>query len=182
MNDRPSTIETDRLVLRPFETIDTGAYAAVRAKAEVVRYLPGGEEAALRAGEIAARTVQTFASLWGDQDGPGYGPWAMIDRQSGALIGHVGLRLLDEMNGETEILYMLDSAYWGRGLATEGALAARDYGFDRLRLNRLIALALPENKASQKVMQKIGMTQAPGLVDAFGLRLVFSSMTASDPR
>ena len=58
--------------------------------------------------------------------------------ESGALIGHVGLRLLDEMNGETEILYMLDSAYWGRGLATEGALAARDYGFDQLKLKRLM--------------------------------------------
>lgn len=175
-----TALETDRLILRPFERTDITAYAQLRCKPEVVRYLPGGEAAASRADEIAGRSVTAFASLWFDPDGPGYGPWAAIDRRSGALIGHIGLRRLDDMGGETEILYMLDSAVWGQGMATEGALAARDFAFQRLKLTRMIGMAAPENAGSLRVMEKIGMRRTPGLMDAFGMRVAFCSMSASD--
>lgn len=163
-------IETDRLLLRPFEPADTEAYAAIRARPEIARFLLGGEAAASRAHEVAERVVTSFAGSW---DGsPGYGPWAAIEKASGRLVGHVGLRLLPELGQETEILYMIDSPAWGRGYATEGAVAARDFGFGRLGLPRLIALALPDNAASIRVMQKIGMRREAGLVEAFGLQLV----------
>lgn len=165
-----SVIETARLRLRPFREGDVAAYAAIRAKPEVVRFLPGGAESAARAHEIANRTVTGFAQLWrGD---PGYGPWAVTERSSGRLIGHLGLRQLPELAGETEVLYLLDSSAWGRGYATEGAAAARDYGFGALGLARLIALALPDNAASLRVLEKIGMRREPGLITAFGLEVV----------
>ena len=163
-------IETERLLLRPFRPSDLEAYAAIRAKPEVVRFLPGGAESAARADEIAARSVSLFERLW--REDPGYGPWAAIESASGRLVGHLGLRQLPELDGETEILYLLDSAVWGRGYATEGAAAARDYAFGPLGLARLIALALPENAASLRVMEKIGMRREDGTVEAFGLELV----------
>ena len=128
-------IETSRLTLRPFALGDIDAYAAIRAKPEVVRFLSGGEAAAAQAHEIADRTVRACLAAW--SDGPGYGPWAVVETSSGRLIGHLGLRWLPELGGETELLYLLyllyllDSAAWGRGYATEGALAALDYGSAR---------------------------------------------------
>ena len=163
-------IETERLLLRTFRPSDLEAYAAIRAKPEVVRFLPGGAESAARAQEIAARSVALFERLWCED--PGYGPWAAVESATGRLIGHLGLRHLPELGGETEILYLLDSAVWGRGYATEGAAAARDYAFGALDLARLIALALPENAASLRVMEKIGMRREAGLIEAFGLDLV----------
>lgn len=77
---------------------------------------------------------------------------------------------------------MLESAVWGRGLASEGARAARDYGFGHLGLDRLIAMALPGNPASLRVMERVGMTREPGLLDAFGLKVVRYTMRTSDPR
>ena len=137
------TIETDRMLLRPFEPDDVAAYAAIRAKPEVVRHLPGGEATVQQADEIAKRIVLDFAAQW---DKVGYGPWAVIEATSGRLLGHTGLRRLPEMGGETKILYMLDSSAWGRGLAAEAAIAARDFAFTKAGLSRVIAMALPEKR------------------------------------
>ena len=113
-------VETERLDLRPFEAGDVDWYAAIRAKPEVVRHLPGGEPTAARARPIAEATAPHFAGLWREV---GYGPWAVVERQSGRPLGHAGVRLLPEL-GETEILYMLDTPAWGRGYATEAGRAA----------------------------------------------------------
>jgi ribosomal-protein-alanine N-acetyltransferase len=146
----PGTIETARLVLRPFTLDDVPDYAAIRANPEVMRFFPATDEAP----EVGAlRVIAHFMGHWRD---PGYGPWAAIEKASGRLIGHLGLRHMPEF-GETEILYILDSAVWRRGLATEGAAAARDHAFDILGLDRVMAIALPENVASTGVMTKIGM-------------------------
>jgi ribosomal-protein-alanine N-acetyltransferase len=158
-------VETPRLRLRPFAPADIPAYAAIRAKPEVLRFLPGGEARAATAKADAARLGPLFAAQWEEV---GYGPWAVEERATGALLGHCGLRRPPEFGGETEILYMLDSAAWGRGLATEGAAAARDHGLGALGLPRLVALALPENRASIRVMEKIGM-RPDGEFTAWGL-------------
>jgi len=157
---------TDRLQLRPFELTDTGWYAAIRAKPEVVRYLPGGEATTARAQPIAVATVAHFAKAW---TAVGYGPWAVVERRTGRPIGHAGVRHIAEM-GETEVLYMLDSSAWGLGYATEAALAARDFAFEVLQLGRLAAFVVPENLASVAVIEKLGMT-FEGIGPAFGLEV-----------
>lgn len=162
------TVKTARLLLRPFAPSDIPAYAAIRAKPEVMRFLPGGEARAATARQDAEQLVPRFAALW---DEVGYGPWAAVDRASGALLGHIGLRRLPEFADETEVLYTLDSAVWGRGLATEGAMAARDYAWRVLGFRRLIGLVLPSNAASLGVLERIGMRRE-GFVEAFGLKLV----------
>jgi ribosomal-protein-alanine N-acetyltransferase len=89
-------------------------------------------------------------------DRRGYGVWVLGDLATEAFVGHCGLRYLDEIQ-DTEILYALTRSYWGRGLATEAAGAALRFGFDRAGLDRIIALAVPENTASLRVMDKVGM-------------------------
>ncbi len=157
---------TARLVLRPFASSDVDAYAAIRAKPEVVSMLPGGPGAAARARADAAHLVSTWAG-----GRPGAAPWAVEAREDGRLLGHLGLRPLPELGGETELLYMLDSAAWGRGIATEGGAAALEAGFGPLGLRRVIALARPENAASVAVMRKLGM-RFEGEMRVFGVQAV----------
>jgi RimJ/RimL family protein N-acetyltransferase len=132
-----------------------------------MRHMPGGGEArAARAGAEAPRPSPASPRCgrrWATALGGG-GP------RDGRLLGHAGLRLLPELGGETEILYLLDSACWGRGLATEAAAAARDAGLGPLGLGQLVAYAAPENRASTRVMEKIGMRRdGPSPVRVFGL-------------
>lgn len=170
----PDMIETERLCLRPFAESDIPAYALIRAKPAVVRFLPGGSAGIDEAHERAVRTVRHFRTVWKDD---GFGPWAVVERRNSRLRGHLGLRRLPELQGQTELLYMLDEEVWGLGFATEGALASLAYGFDVLGLDRIIALALPENRPSMAVMERVGMTRNPASVSAFGMELVQYSMS-----
>ena len=89
----------------------------------------------------------------------GFGPYAVVERTSQKVIGYCGLFFFLEINGqaEVEIGYRLARASWGCGYATETALAVRDYAFNSLGQKRLIALIDPQNAASIRVAEKLGM-------------------------
>ncbi len=91
----PQSVETERLLLRPFVDDDFVAYERIRANPEVARYLPGGIAAVKSAPERARQTIQGFARHWRER---GFGPWAVIDNQTRVLIGHCGLRYLSEFD------------------------------------------------------------------------------------
>jgi ribosomal-protein-alanine N-acetyltransferase len=147
-----TTLETERLRLRRFTLDDLADYAEIRARPEVARWLPRKEAEDESWPALALRLVGHFDDCWRTQ---GYGPWAAVDRASGRLLGHLGIRWLPEFEG-AELLWALEPSVWGRGYATEGAVAARDFAFERLGLERLIAIALPDNAASRRVMEKAG--------------------------
>jgi ribosomal-protein-alanine N-acetyltransferase len=86
----------------------------------------------------------------------GYGWWAVDIGQEKVFIGWAGLQYLPETD-ETEIAYLLDSSYWGKGLGTEAARAGVQYGFKQLGLDQIVAIVHPENIASQRVAQKAGL-------------------------
>lgn len=170
----PSAIETERLLLRPFTLDDVPAYAAIRAKPKVMRFFPAADEAP----EVGAlRVITHFIGHWQD---PGYGPWAVIEKASGRLIGHLGLRYMPEF-GETEILYILDDTVWRRGLASEGAAAARDHAFDMLGLDRVMSIAVPGNVASTGVMTKIGL-KYERMATYKGIDVAYYALNKSDRR
>ena len=147
-------IETARLRLRPFTVDDLDAlHAAVYGDAEVTRYLPGG---APWPREKVQKLIAFYVKHWEEH---GFGPWAVIHRADSRFIGEAGLNTVPKTDPpEVEVLYAYARAYWGRGIATESASASLRYGFEEAGLERIIALAFPENIASQRVMQKIGMT------------------------
>lgn len=174
-----NTLTTARLLLRPFEAADIPAYAAIRAKPEVVRFLPGLGMRAAEAERVAAEAVPRFAAQWTGE--PGYGPWAVIEKASGLLLGHGGLRFVPEL-GDTEILYMLDRPAWGKGYATEVAAAACGYAFGTLRLPYVMALTKPENYGSRRVLEKTGMIRQPDLIELQGLQAVRYVMRREDWR
>jgi RimJ/RimL family protein N-acetyltransferase len=87
----------------------------------------------------------------------GYGQWAVVERQSGALIGRAGIINPQDWPG-TEIGYLLGKAWWGRGYATEAARAALDWAFGERDFERMLSLIDPANAASIRVAERIGET------------------------
>ncbi len=171
-------IETGRLLLRPFGEGDGPAYRAIRLKPGVTRFLPSHTEDPAEAARRSDATVAAFREAWARD---GYGPWAVVERASGRLAGHLGLRHLPDL-GETELLFLIDPDAQGRGYATEGSCAALAWGFDRLALAQIVAFVLPENAASIAVLERLGMTRSPGLVRAFGLEVLRYGMQAGEFR
>ncbi|MEN9577436.1 MAG: hypothetical protein RJA70_445, partial [Pseudomonadota bacterium] len=86
----------------------------------------------------------------------GYGPWAVELKATGAMIGHLGLWAPEGWPG-VELGWRLARTHWGQGLATEGALAVLNFAFSQLRLERLVSVIHPENRASIRVAEKMGM-------------------------
>lgn len=140
-------IETERLVLRPFTTEDLDELAGIRADPEVMRYI--GDQSR----ERVEQRLHYYISLY---ESHGFGMWAVIDKETGVMIGWCGLIFLDE-TPEVEVGYGVARPYWGRGLMTEAARASLRYGFERAGLDRIVAVAMPENRASRRIMEKLGM-------------------------
>lgn len=113
----------------------------------------------------------------------GFGLWAVIHREDACLIGDCGLTI-QQVDGvsELEIGYHIMRSYWGRGLATEGAIACRDYAFDSLRRQRVISWMKPENLSSRRVAEKAGMRLEKETIDKNGGASVVYSMTPGDRR
>jgi ribosomal-protein-alanine N-acetyltransferase len=103
-------------------------------------------------------TQQVFKWIFDNYSKDGFEMWAIIHKADQKLIGCCGLipQVVDGQQ-ETEMGYVLAKEYWGQGLATEAAFAVRNYGFEKLGCDRIIALINPKNLASQNVAQKIGL-------------------------
>ena len=145
-------IATARLWLRPFTVDDAPAIYALNSHPDVVRYTG---ESVFSDMEQAARLIRE--RILPDYTRHGFGRWAMVDKDSGAIIGAAGLKHLDDL-GEVDAGYRLLPSYWGRGLATEAARALVDYGFRELHLSRIIGLVDAPNIASIRVLEKSGLT------------------------
>lgn len=149
-------VATDRLVLRGFTAADQPAYAALRGDPDVVRFLPGGEALVPFASEIAASRIAAFREAWKR----GFGVWAVEERATGAFVGQAGLAAM-ERSDAVEVLYALARPFWGRGYAREAAAAALSFGFESVRLDRIVGYVVPGNHASVRVLEAIGL-QATG--------------------
>jgi RimJ/RimL family protein N-acetyltransferase len=149
-------LRTARLLLRQWHDNDTVAFAELSADPAVMRYLvPFADRAAMDAWVAAAR------SHWQDH---GFGPWVVELPGAAPFIGVVGLsnlRFALPFAPAVEAAWRLARRYWGQGYAYEAARAAIDDGFDRLGLEEIVAFTVPANRASRRVMEKLGMTRDP---------------------
>jgi len=153
--NKPHTIilETKRLLLRRQVSEDLDALWALYCDTEITKYIPD----APRSYQEAREELEWH--MHGHPRYPELGLWATIHKESGKFIGRCGL-LPWTIDGQraVEVAYTINREYWGQGLATEAARGILDYGFTKLNLSRLICLIDPENIASQRVAEKIGMT------------------------
>jgi RimJ/RimL family protein N-acetyltransferase len=145
-----TTLETNRLVLRPFLETDLDDLCTLYSDPDVMRYLNTG---VLNRDETTVR-LKRMLDHWQTH---GYGIWAVIHKKDDRFIGRCGIANVHDFP-DCELVYTFARAYWGQGYATEAARAALDYAFIHLKLPRVIALAVVDNLASRNVMRKLGMT------------------------
>jgi RimJ/RimL family protein N-acetyltransferase len=147
-----ASVETARLTLRRLRETDLDAYyKCIYADPEVMKTLLTGAPISRQA--FNERVLSLMVDHWTRH---GFGPWVVIHTADQTCIGHCGLKYWPE-SPDVEVFYALDTRYWGRGLATEAARACLRFGFETLQLERIIAAVMPDNRASRRVLEKIGM-------------------------
>lgn len=144
-----ATLETDRLLLRPFREDDLDDYAAFASDSEVMRYV-GGPLNRLDA-------WRQIAMILGHWQLRGYGLLAVERKDTGAFVGRIGFINPEGWPG-FELGWLLCKEHWGNGFATEGALAAMNYAFETLDQPHVISLIHPANVRSVRVAERLGET------------------------
>jgi len=139
------TLLTERLRLRKWRSADVEVLAELYEDPEVTRFFPNARTTPV--------TLEEMESHWLRH---GFGPWAVVDRKSSRFLGSISLAFPGHWP-TPEISWVLDPRVWGNGLATEGAQAVVDYAFEFLDFSEIMSVCLSGNKASERVMQKMGM-------------------------
>ena len=146
-----SIIETNRILLREFEMADCEAVFEFSSNAEVQKYT----------GDLPLQSIneakEIIEKIWfTDYKKYGYGRWAVVYKPENKVIGFAGLKFLPELE-LTDIGFRFLPQYWGKGIATEVSVEILKYGFNTLKLPKIVGLALPQNIASCRVLEKIGL-------------------------
>ena len=143
-------METERLVLREFVLSDADALALVLSDLETMKYYPAPiDQKGIQ--QWIERNLRRYAE-------DGVGLWAMVLKSSGEMIGDCGI-IRQHVEGEHlyEIGYHVRRDLWEQGLATEAAIACREWGFANLNVDHLISLIRPEHVPSRRVAERNGM-------------------------
>lgn len=149
-------METERLILRPWQAADREPFGRMNADPRVAAFLPACLD---RAGSdaLADRIITHF-------EVHGFGLWVAEVRGAG-FAGCVGLLKVPEtlpFAPALELAWRLDPVFWGRGYATEAARCCLRFAFDDLDADDVVAYTVPANAASWRVMERIGMVRDAG--------------------
>lgn len=147
--------ETERLILREIISTDQNALFAIDSDPEVNIYLGNNPVKNI---EQTSEIIQFIRNQYLEN---GIGRWAMIDKNTNNFIGWSGLKLVKELTNNHcdyyDLGYRLNKNYWGKGFATEAATASLNYGFNKLNLKEIYAMADSNNSASKNVLKKVGL-------------------------
>ncbi|HYM92607.1 MAG TPA: GNAT family N-acetyltransferase [Chitinophagaceae bacterium] len=144
-------IETDHLLLRTFTSVDATLIYELNLDPEVTRYTFDPIKDIYKANDVLEKTILPQYTLHN------YGRWAVHLKSDFQFIGWCGLKTRPERD-EIDLGYRFKKKFWGKGYATEAAIACIKYGFETLYLKRIVGRAMPDNKASIKVLENCGMT------------------------
>ena len=165
-------LETERLILREFTREDLPRLIEMRADPEVNKYLGGTR---LQNPEAIEKRLQVYIDSYTKN---GFGVSAIIWKQSGEMIGWSGLQPLED-TGEIEVGYGMIKEFWGKGIGYECARAWLSYGFEKCNLEKIVALSVPENKGSWRIMEKLGMRCEKNELH-YGMECVFYSISREE--
>ena len=144
-------LETDRLRIRPFEPErDAVPLHELWGDAEAMQFIPGSAKTTVDETRSRLETLRVRTN-------DGWGFWAMEARKSGRPVGGVGLFPLNWKGPEIELAYHVVPSAWNRGYASEAAAAVLAAAWDD-GLDHVVAVAMPGNAASRRVMEKLGMS------------------------
>lgn len=151
-------LSTDRLSFRKFTYSDFDLLYGLDTSPQVMEYINGGKP--LNQNEVQkalSNIIQRY------NDWKGLGVFAAHIKATGDFVGWFALKPVPNID-EIEVGYRLLPKYWNRGFATEGTRKFVEYGFETMSLDKIMAIAMPENKASRRVLIKSGLIQM-GLID-----------------
>ncbi len=175
MEDPSIILETERLLLRRQRASDIAFLTDLWTDPEVTRYLGGPRD---RDG-LQSVFGETAQNPCAEQ----YDLWPVVEKETGQVVGHCGL-LDKEIDGrpEIELTYIFSPSAWGKGYATEIGQAIKQSAFEKMGVERLIALIEPQNEPSERVAIKLGMRLEKEIVRPGGaLRKVYA-IEAEDKR
>jgi RimJ/RimL family protein N-acetyltransferase len=141
--------ETERLYLRELNVDDATSFYHLNLNKEVMKYT----------GDVPFETIEKskeFLENYDHYKKYGFGRWAVISKENEEFLGWCGLKFTEELN-EYDIGFRFFKNQWNKGYATESAKACIDYGINKLKLPKILGRAMKENKASIKVLEKIGL-------------------------
>jgi len=146
-------LETQRLRLRPINENDGDNIYKLSKNPNVMRYIRDGRtlDRKQAQGDLERR-LRDNARL----ENRGLGYWAIEWKPQHDFVGWLAVKNLDDTE-EIEIGYRIMEEFWGKGITTEASRRALQYAFEDLGLDRIVAVAMPENTASWRVMEKLGM-------------------------
>lgn len=143
-------LETERLILRKFNQTDVDAVYAMRSDADLMRFIRDPQTNRAE----AESWINLVSSRWETEK---IGFCAVVEKRSGKFAGWCGLWRLKETD-EIEVGYALVKEFRGKGYASEASEAFLKYGFEELNLKEIVAVARAENRASRRVMERLGMS------------------------
>lgn len=143
-------IETERLWLRMFEPDDLDTAYLLFNDPDVQKYLSPNNK---RTREQLETLLQRWNQYWKDR---GFSVWCVGRKDDGKMIGYCGLQYFDK-TPEIEIVFAFLKDHWGKGFAAESAAAGLHYGFEKLSRDKIFAATDPQNTASRRVLEKLGM-------------------------
>lgn len=155
----PVTLQSRRLILRPWRAADLDPLFALNSDAESMRY-------------FAAVHTRAESDAWAGRmqahiDAHGWGFWVVEEKGGAPFVGVVGLMGISwqaRFTPAVEIGWRVAPAHRRKGIAEEAARAALAFGFDRLGLDEIVAFTVPANEPSWRMMEKLGM-RADGMFD-----------------
>lgn len=160
-------IKTKNLILRKFEETDAERMFLMDSNPEVMKYIG---VAPLSDPNESKNIIKIIRQQYADN---GVGRLAVIEKESGLLIGWSGLKLLtQEINGYNNVYdlgYRFLPEFWGKGYALESAKASLDYGFNELKTDIIYAHAHSENKGSNHILRKLGFTKTGEFTEPDGI-------------
>jgi RimJ/RimL family protein N-acetyltransferase len=154
----PVPCATDRLDLRPFREGDIERFSELMADQEATKYIGGAKSLA-----AAADSVRYMRDAFADR---GWGTLAVVQRRDAACIGYCGVRPLLN-TPHVELAFALERKSWNCGYATEASQAVLDLAFRHLAINSVFATVYPDNRASIRVLTKLGMSLESSIFGAW---------------
>jgi len=145
-------IETERFLLRTYTADDLKTLYILITDPDLTRFFP--KDYSIKKEEVLASLPRRMEK-WRKH---GFGQLGVFEKESRNFIGYCGLKYL-ENTPDVEIYYGFYKDFWGKGIATEAAKAVLRFGFEEVKLERIVGVTNPENIASQKVLLKLGLEQ-----------------------
>ncbi len=166
LNEPVTIIETARMLIREITQNDMEDLYTICGDVELMKFVGDGKPLSMEQTQNWIDvTIKNYSAR-------GFGMYGVIDREANAFIGYCGLVFSADIN-DYELIYAIVQSYWGRGFATEIAKHLIGFGFSALHLEHIYASIDPENKASEKILLKVGFKEVLRKNDEFGLETIY---------